>query len=201
LRDILPDGLLNSIRTSVGTALRTLASVATPVAIAPVTIPAITSISVAPVPALASGLTSIPILARLAHWPLIARDLVEILVLFKEVGNVKEGIPLQAQIDECRLHPGKNSCNAAFVNAPCQGVLIGALKKRFYQQIIFKDCHLGLVPVGRDHHFLTHQSSLSRDKPFKRPFAASGPGSRLGQAIGSGSVYQCGSDQRNGASL
>src|SRR5581483_3318735 len=41
----------------------------------------------------------------------------EILVLFKEVGDVEKRIALQTQIDERRLHSRKHACYAALVNA------------------------------------------------------------------------------------
>src|SRR5215469_12055995 len=46
-------------------------------------------------------------------------DFIEVLVLvlqFHEVGNIKKGIALQADVHECGLHSGENASDASFVN-------------------------------------------------------------------------------------
>jgi len=75
-----------------------------------------------------------------------------VVVLFQlhEVGDVEEGVALQADVDEGRLHAGKDASDATFVDGSCQGVLILALKIDFREQIVFDQAHFGFVGGGRD---------------------------------------------------
>jgi hypothetical protein len=62
-----------------------------------------------------------------------------------EVGNVEEGVALQADVDESRLHAWKHAGYAAFIDGSCEGVLVLALKIDFREQIVFHHAHLGFV--------------------------------------------------------
>ena len=86
--------------------------------------------------------------------------LIEVLVFFQEVRYVQKRIALQAQIDEGRLHAGKHARHTSFMNTAGERILIGALEVNFHQLIVFDQRHSGLVPIGRDHQFLTHISLL-----------------------------------------
>jgi hypothetical protein len=70
--------------------------------------------------------------------PLIARDVVDVLVVFQEVRHVQERVPLQSQIHERRLHPGQNACDASFMNAPGERVFVGALEVHLAQLVLFE---------------------------------------------------------------
>jgi hypothetical protein len=48
---------------------------------------------------------------------LVPVSVVVILEIFENVTDIQEGITIQADIDECRLHTGKNAGDSAFVNA------------------------------------------------------------------------------------
>jgi hypothetical protein len=83
-----------------------------------------------------------------------------LMVLFEKIGNVEKCVALQANIDKRRLHPRQNARDASFMDAACQRIFVGALEVNFHQLIVFDQRHSGLVPVGRDHQFLTHRPSL-----------------------------------------
>lgn len=108
--------------------------------------------------------------ATIPAWPVIRGDVIDILVFLQEVRYVKERIALQAQVHESRLHARKNPGHASFVDAGGKRVLVGALKVHLYELIVLKKGHSGLVPVGRDHHFLAH-ASLHRGARFPRVHA------------------------------
>jgi hypothetical protein len=123
----------------------------------PVTRFPVTTISFARLPI--AGFTRFP------GRPLVARDLVEVLVFLKEVGDVQERVALQPQVHERRLHSRQNAGDSSFVNTTGERIFIGALEVNFTQQIVFDQGHLGLVPIGRDHQFLTHSGLLPRGIP------------------------------------
>jgi hypothetical protein len=58
---------------------------------------------------------------------LVPVSVVVILEIFENVADVQEGIAIQADIDECRLHTGKNASDSAFVDAADQRELFFAL--------------------------------------------------------------------------
>ena len=99
---------------------------------------------------------------------LVTGDPVEVLVLFEEIRDVEERVALQAHIDKCRLHSGQDARDAPFVDTARQRILVGALEVNFHQLIVFDQRHFGLVPIGRDHQFLTHRSSLSGGRILAR---------------------------------
>ena len=92
----------------------------------------------------------------LPQGPLLTRHLVEILVFLEEVGDVEKRIAFQAEIDERRLHAWQDAGHAPFMDTACEGILVGALEINLNQLIILDQRYSGLVPVGRDHQFLTH---------------------------------------------
>ena len=102
---------------------------------------------VAPAVAVPSTIT-VPAAIPIAHRPLVAGDLVEVVVLFKEVRNVQERIALQAHVDEGRLHSRQDARDASLMNAARERVFVGALEVDFHQLVVFDQRHLGLMPVG-----------------------------------------------------
>jgi hypothetical protein len=92
---------------------------------------------------------------------LIAGDPVEILMLFEKIGDIQERVAFQTQIHERGLHPWKHAGDAALMDAARERIFVGALKINFHQLIVFDQRYFGLMPVGRDHQFLTHPSTLS----------------------------------------
>ena len=65
-----------------------------------------------------------------ADRALVAGYFIEIFVLFEEIRHVQKRVALQAQIHEGGLHARQYAGHAPFVDAPCQRVLIGALRSR-----------------------------------------------------------------------
>jgi hypothetical protein len=64
-------------------------------------------------------LTRLAWFTRLAQRTLVARHLVEVLVLFEEIRHVEKSVAFQAEIHECRLHPGQNPGDASFMDTAC----------------------------------------------------------------------------------
>jgi hypothetical protein len=80
-----------------------------------------------------STVPRLPAIARL-----ILRQGVNLfLVLFKKIRDVEKGVPLQAQIDEGRLHARKHARHPAFVNTAGQRIFVRPLKINFNQLILF----------------------------------------------------------------
>jgi hypothetical protein len=52
--------------------------------------------------------------------------------IFENVADVEEGIAIEADIHECRLHAGENAGDFAFVNAADEGELFFTLDINFY---------------------------------------------------------------------
>jgi hypothetical protein len=68
----------------------------------------------------------------LRHGP-VGRNLVEVLRVFQlhKIGDVKERVALQANVNKSGLHSGKNAGDASFVNRTCQGVFVLAFEVDF----------------------------------------------------------------------
>ena len=67
------------------------------------------------------------------------------LVLEKEIRNVEESIPVQPDVHESRLHPGKHPADTAFIDSAYQPHIRIALKIHFHQLVVFHDGQLRLV--------------------------------------------------------
>ena len=74
-----------------------------------------------------------------------ADHLLVLLVILEEIGDVKERIALQADIDEGRLHSRQNARYATFVDAAGQRIFIFALEENFAYLIVFENSHAGFV--------------------------------------------------------
>ena len=78
-------------------------------------------------------------------------DLLKLFLIFlflEEVSNVKESVALQSDIDECRLHSGQHSCDAAFVDRTCERVFVFTLKIDFVKLLVFHHRNFGFVRGG-----------------------------------------------------
>src|SRR5690242_5665794 len=71
-----------------------------------------------------------------------------VIVVFKileDVADVQKGVPIEADIDERRLHPGKDPRHSAFVDASDQRELFFALDVDFDQLTFFQNCDAPLM--------------------------------------------------------
>src|SRR5207302_284209 len=59
--------------------------------------------------------------------------------LFHKVGDVKEGVALQADVHERGLHAWQNAGDFAVINRACEGVFVLALVINFGQGVVFDD--------------------------------------------------------------
>ncbi len=58
-------------------------------------------------------------------------DLVVLVVVFEEIGNIKEGVAVQADIDKGRLHARQHAGDSSFVDAAGERVFVLALMVNF----------------------------------------------------------------------
>ena len=72
-------------------------------------------------------------------------DLVVLFVVFEKVGNVKEGVAVQPDIDECRLHAGQHAGDSSFVNAASERIFVLALMIDLSYEVVFDNCHPGFM--------------------------------------------------------
>ncbi len=92
------------------------------------------------------------VLPHILHTAIGGDDVGQVVVVFfqlHEVGDVKECIALEADIDESRLHSGKDARDAAFVDGSSEGVFVLAFHVDFREKIIFHQAHFGFVRRGR----------------------------------------------------
>jgi hypothetical protein len=57
----------------------------------------------------------------------VAVTVIVIFQIFKNVGDIEECVAVETDVDESRLHTGKNASDAAFVNAADEGEFFFAL--------------------------------------------------------------------------
>ena len=76
----------------------------------------------------------------------------------QEVGYIKEGIALQANVHKCRLHAGQNAGDAPVVNRPGQGVLVFAFVVNLRELIVFKDCKPRFMRRTGNTDFFCHRT-------------------------------------------
>ncbi len=86
-----------------------------------------------------------------------------IFLFFSEVGDVKESIALQADIDKCRLHAGKDTGDFAFVNGAGEGVFVFALVIDFRELVVFDHRQAGFVGSAGDINFFCHAASFQSE--------------------------------------
>jgi hypothetical protein len=78
-------------------------------------------------------------------------DLVVLVVVFEEIGDVQEGIALQAYVDKCRLHARQHPRDSTFMDTARQRVFILPLVENFNYLIVFDHRHSCFVAIRRDH--------------------------------------------------
>ena len=72
-------------------------------------------------------------------------NLVVIFLVLKEIRNVEKSIPVQPDVHECRLHPGKHPADTPFIDSPYQPHIRISLKIHFHQLVVFHDGQLRLA--------------------------------------------------------
>ena len=80
-----------------------------------------------------------------------ASYLVIVLAVLEKVRDIKECVPFETQVDERGLHAGQHACDAAFVDAAGERILVGALEVDFDELVFLEDRDTGFVPVGGDY--------------------------------------------------
>ena len=68
-----------------------------------------------------------------------------VFTFFGKIGDVEEGIAFEANVDEGRLHAGKDAGDAAFVDGASEGVFVLAFVIDFRQTIVFDECQPGFM--------------------------------------------------------
>ena len=62
----------------------------------------------------------------------VAMPMIIIFEIFENIADVQEGVAVQADIHECRLHTGQNAGNSAFIDAADKREFFFALDINFY---------------------------------------------------------------------
>jgi hypothetical protein len=60
-----------------------------------------------------------------------------IFLFLHEIGDVEKCVALQAEVDECRLHPGKNPGYPTLVNGPGERVFVLPLVINLGELVVF----------------------------------------------------------------
>jgi hypothetical protein len=77
----------------------------------------------------------------------------------EEIGDVEEGIPVEADVYEGRLHPGENPGDLTLVDTPHQPRFLFSLHIKFNNLVVLQQRDLGLVRRRGNNHFLRHTNS------------------------------------------
>jgi hypothetical protein len=104
--------------------------------------------------ALLARLRLVPI--RVVFVFLLAAELGERLLRVQHVGDIEKAVALEAQIDEGRLHAGKDFGNAAFVNVADDSPISFTLDEDLRGQIVLENGHARFVAIRGNDHFLVH---------------------------------------------
>jgi len=78
-------------------------------------------------------------------WQRGALKFAGVFLLFKKVGDVEEGVALQANVDKCRLHAWQDAGDLAFVHGAGKGVFVFAFVMDFDELFVFNDGETGFV--------------------------------------------------------
>ena len=78
------------------------------------------------------------------------------------VRDVEESIPLEAKIDERRLHAGQDLRDPALVDVADDAAILFALDEKFSELVVFENGHACFVAVGGDDHLLVHEGNSAR---------------------------------------
>src|SRR5262249_59376477 len=81
---------------------------------------------------------------------------VELVDRVDDLRDVQEAVSLEAEVDERRLHAGKNLRHPALVDVADDAALAFTLDEDFSDEIVFEDGHHRFVAIGGDDHLLGH---------------------------------------------
>src|SRR5205814_9824422 len=95
------------------------------------------------------------------------RELIDVVHRVEHIVDVEEPVALQADVDEGRLHAGKELRDPAFVDVADDPALPLAFDEHFGHEVVLENGHDGFVAIGGDDHLLVHFHEL--------PGAACGP--------------------------
>ncbi len=90
-------------------------------------------------------------------------DLVIFFLVLVEVGNVKEGITIEADIHKRRLHAGEHAANPPLIDTAYQANVGIAFEIHLDQLVVFQHGHLRLVRRRGNIHLLRHGNSFFRN--------------------------------------
>ena len=134
------------------------------------------------VPLSGSGLPVLPLLPFELVF-VAAFEPFELLEGVDDLGDVEEPVALETEIDEGRLHAGKNFRYPALVDIADDTAVPFTLDKDLRDEIVLEDGHHRLVAIGGDDHLLGHARTPGRwamsDRRRAVPHAASPIAHRL----------------------
>ena len=90
----------------------------------------------------------------------VGRELVELVHRVDHIVDVEEPVALQADVDEGRLHAGKDLRDPAFVDVADDPALPLAFDEHFGHEVVLENGHDGFVAIGGDDHLLVHFHEL-----------------------------------------
>ena len=83
-------------------------------------------------------------------------EAVEVLDLLADVGDVEEGVLLEADVDEGGLHPRQDPRHASLVDVSDDAALLAALDLHLGDAAVLEDGDAGLAVVGGDEELFLH---------------------------------------------
>ena len=96
-------------------------------------------------------------------------EAVEVLDLLADVGDVEEGVLLEADVDEGRLHPRQDPRHAPLVDVADDAALLPAFDLHLGDAAVLEDGHPGLAIVGGDEELFLHDCLSSSPPCCARP--------------------------------
>jgi hypothetical protein len=79
-------------------------------------------------------------------------------VLFEEIGDIQEGILLDADVHEGRLHARQHLAHLALVNVADEAAVLSPLDVVLHQLVVLQDGHMHLEGGDVHHHLSVHES-------------------------------------------
>jgi hypothetical protein len=89
-------------------------------------------------------------------------DLVVFFGVFEEVGDIKEGVALEADVHEGGLHPGKDFRDPAFINVAYNPLRSMPFNVVFDEFIVLQNGDLCFLGGGGNDQFFLHLNSCAR---------------------------------------
>ena len=93
----------------------------------------------------------------------VGDDPVVLLGVFVEIGNVEEGVTIEADVHEGRLHAGQDPADPPFINPADQPRLRVALEVDFHQAVVFQHRDLRLMRRRGNEQLLLHGNSFAQE--------------------------------------